>query len=209
MARRSDHSREELQALALDAAAALVERSGPGALTARRVAAAIGYSAGTLYNLFANLDELILHLNARTLDQLQALLGRHKLSGKPATDVERLFKTYLAYLDAHPNLWNLLFEHRMESEAPLPDWYREKIEGVLGLLAQALTPAFPPSRSRDARNSAVVLWASFHGICSLASNGKLSIVTGQSAADMARRLTDYYLAGLTGASSAQGDGNAR
>jgi AcrR family transcriptional regulator len=209
MARRSDHSREELQALALDAAAALVEREGPGALTARRVAAAIGYSAGTLYNIFANLDELVVHLNARTLDQLQALLGRHKLGGKPAADVERLFKTYLAYLDAHPNLWNLLFEHRMESEAPLPDWYREKIDGVLGLLAQALAPAFPPSRSGEARDSAVVLWASFHGICSLASNGKLSVVTGQTAAEMARRLTNYYLAGLTGVAPAPGDRNAR
>ena len=41
-----------------------------GRLTARKVAQAIGYAPGTLYNLFRNRDEMILHLNGRTLDRL-------------------------------------------------------------------------------------------------------------------------------------------
>ena len=76
MARRADHSREELCEIAMQAAERIVETDGLRALTARNVADAIGYSPGTLYNLFANLDELILQLNGRTLDALHDRLAR-------------------------------------------------------------------------------------------------------------------------------------
>jgi AcrR family transcriptional regulator len=60
MARRSDHSRDELYNLAMTAARDIVRREGMAALTARGLATAIGYSPGTLYNLFDSLDELAL-----------------------------------------------------------------------------------------------------------------------------------------------------
>ena len=68
MARRSDHSREELYALILDSARSIVEEDGFSGLTARRVASSIGYAPGTIYNLFSNLDDLILHLRGKVLD---------------------------------------------------------------------------------------------------------------------------------------------
>ena len=52
MGRRSDHSRDELLGLALDVAEKVVAQEGIGALTARRISKEIGYSVGTIYNLF-------------------------------------------------------------------------------------------------------------------------------------------------------------
>ena len=146
--------------------------------------------------LFRSLDALVLRINGRTLDRLQGQLERCKRIGRPAADVDQLFQAYLGFLDENPNLWTLLFEHRLSANIPLPDWYQEKIDRVLGLLETVLRPAFPGHQLREARDSAVVLWASFHGICSLASGGKLSIVSGQSASEMARRLTTLFLAGI-------------
>ena len=57
--RRSDHTRAEIRSMAVDAAEVLVVREGYGGLTARKVAAQIGYTVGTLYLVFQNLDELV------------------------------------------------------------------------------------------------------------------------------------------------------
>lgn len=70
MARRSDHSRDELREMALTAAEQIVLENGYESLSARKVASAIGYTVGTLYLVFENLDDLVLQVNARTLDRL-------------------------------------------------------------------------------------------------------------------------------------------
>ena len=57
MARRSDHSREELYELALEKAGEIAEKEGLRGLTARGVAREIGYTIGTLYNIFEDLDD--------------------------------------------------------------------------------------------------------------------------------------------------------
>ncbi len=73
MARRKDHSREELKDLILQAAWKIVGAEGYEGLTARRVAAEIGYAPGTIYNLFASMDDLCQQLCGRTLDDLYGL----------------------------------------------------------------------------------------------------------------------------------------
>ena len=49
MARRSDHSRDEIREMALNAAKTIVEREGAAALSTRKIANEIGYTAGSLY----------------------------------------------------------------------------------------------------------------------------------------------------------------
>ncbi len=68
MARRADHTREELTELAITAGAELIRKNGFAAFSARKLATAIGYTVGTLYNVFGSYDEMILRINARTLD---------------------------------------------------------------------------------------------------------------------------------------------
>ena len=86
MARRSDHSREELYVMALAAAREIAEKDGLRGLKARRISREIGYTVGTLYNVFSNLDDLIIHLNGTTLDALYVscaqapLLARHVIA---------------------------------------------------------------------------------------------------------------------------------
>jgi AcrR family transcriptional regulator len=66
MARRSDHSREALEELILSHAHALMAETGLQRFSAREVAKRIGYSVGTLYNVFGSLDRLLLAVNSRT-----------------------------------------------------------------------------------------------------------------------------------------------
>ena len=65
MGRRSVHSPEELRQLILDASQTIVERNGITGLSAREIARMIGYSPGTLYNIFENLDDVLLTLQVQ------------------------------------------------------------------------------------------------------------------------------------------------
>ncbi|MBT7646949.1 MAG: helix-turn-helix transcriptional regulator, partial [Rhodospirillaceae bacterium] len=70
MARRSDHTRDQLHQMMLDAARHVAATDGPEAITARRIAGDIGYSPGTIYQLFDNLDALIVALKSVILAEI-------------------------------------------------------------------------------------------------------------------------------------------
>lgn len=208
MARRSDHSPEELRELALAAAATVVERQGPAALTARAVAKVIGYSPGTLYNVFANLDDLTLQMNGRTLETLERELAAAPLGIGAEADLHALARIYVGFLEAHPGLWDMLFQHRLPAGTPLPGWYQARIERLLARAETAMAPLFAPSASERRHEAARVLWASLHGICSLAISGKLEAVGTASATTMIRLLVSTFVAGLE-RGTAEGDPSCR
>jgi AcrR family transcriptional regulator len=194
MARRSDHSREELYAMALTAAREIAETEGLRGLTARRIAGRIGYSAGTLYNLFENLDELIVRLNGDTLDELYRAMAGERLDEKPEAALRTLAAGYIRFTREHSKLWSILFEHHLPEGQELPAWHHEKIQRLLGLVKGALAPLFPEGQEDQREHSARVLWSSLHGICSLESAGKL--VVTESVEALADSLVTNYVAGL-------------
>lgn len=196
MGRRSDHSREELYDLALDAARGIVADSGLSALTARKVAQAIGYSPGTLYNVFDDLDDLIVRMNGRTLDALYDQLSSIPQTGDPARDLNALLAGYLSFLDSNRNLWAVLFDHSLSAGQTLPEWYVQKIDRVLGLIEAGLAWRLPDLDDASLKDAARILWASLHGICSLSGSGKLQIVSDQTVHAMAETLMTHFVAGL-------------
>ena len=194
MARRSDHSRDELYELTLEAARKIAEQDGLRGLASRRVARDIGYTVGTIYNLFEDLDDLIVHLNGRTLDDMYEALAKIPLADGPENSVRALATGYIAFARGRPKLWSVLFEHHLPEPRQLPDWQDTKIHRLFGLLEQALEPLFPPDGEAERRHAARVLWAGLHGICALESLGKLA--AAESAETMADTLVTCFLAGL-------------
>ena len=59
MGRRSDHSRAELRDLILEAGETLMAESGLSGFSAREVAKRVGYTIGTIHNVFGNVDGLM------------------------------------------------------------------------------------------------------------------------------------------------------
>ena len=175
MARRSDHAPKELKRLALEASRAIVSEEGLRGLTVRRVAERIGYAPGTIYNLFANLDDLILQLNGATLDALTAELAG-AARAEPALRPARLVDAYFDFVESRPRLWSMLFEHRLPEGAALPDWYKPKLTALIALVAEALAPLMPENSTREREAATVTMWAGLHGISTLAVASKLTLV---------------------------------
>ena len=196
MARRSDHSREELYAMVMDTARIIVEQDGLRQLTARNIAAAIGYSPGTLYNLFENLDELIIHLNASTLDALYESIASAPQTGEPEEDLKAMLRVYLAFLEENTALWTAIFEFRSPGEDQIPDWYRDKVGRLMSAVEDAIAPLFGESDRAARQQAAGILWSSLHGVCTLAKDGRLCLISNQSMPQMAESLIVNFLAGL-------------
>lgn len=197
MGRRSTHTPQQLRELILDAAQEIIDANGLAGLSAREIARRIGYSPGTIYNMFQNLDDVVLSVEARVLDELDARLRALGPDGDANGRVVRLAHAYLAFTQEKPRLWNLLFEHHMPAGTELPTWYQSKLEGLMAHVEEALGPMFPPGREADRQRAARVLWAGVHGITSLSTADKLSVVTTETANRLIDDLVLTYLAGLT------------
>ena len=199
MARRSDHSREELREMALTAAEQIVVEQGYEGLSARKVAAAIGYTVGTLYLVFENLDDLILHINARTLDRLHARMTESQAHCGNASDcLLQLGQVYIRFADEDPHRWAMVFEHRFSEDQVVPAWYQEKVTRMFALVEEGLEPLAKHRPQQEITQASRALWGGVHGICILALAGTLGVTGVDSVQDLAQSLISNYLKGFTG-----------
>ena len=160
----------------------------------RSVAKLIGYSPGTLYQLFADQDEMILRLNAQTLDGLIAVCRTVDFAAGPEAALAALGRCYIAEVNAHRGLWNAVFEHSLAEGRPQPEWFAERTARLLGFAAQALAPLFADGETALLRRHVEVLWAGLYGIAALAAAGKLS--EGSSPEALVETLVSTTVAGL-------------
>jgi len=196
MGRRSLHTADELRELIIGASTQLIQESGLGGLSAREIARRINYSPGTLYNSFDNLDDLVLTIEGRLLDQLLEELASLPQDQSPEQAVHSIARRYLAFAVGNPKLWNLLFEHHVPASRPVPDWYRQKLEALMARVEAAILPLSEGRDPEAVRRAARVLWAGVHGIASLSAADKLSILTADDASVLMDDLVRNYLAGF-------------
>lgn len=193
MARRADHTRPELLQLATEAGWNIVRTQGVAEFSARKVAAAIGYTIGTIYNVFGTHENLLLHINGKTLDHWFAAMEHEMQNVKSAKAIHTLAAFYIDYSHANRAIWQILFETSVNND-PLPDWYRQKLRRFFAFLEQAIV-ATTKTTAAKARRDAQLLWAGIHGICVLSLSGKLELVGTETPHVLAKSLIDTYLRG--------------
>lgn len=181
--------------MALDAATKIIEEQGLRGLSTRAIAKSIGYSPGTLYQLFTDLDELILKVNARTLDALIASCSQVDMASGPEAALQDLARRYIAEVTRHRELWNAVFEHSLPPGRETPAWWTDRTATLLGFAARAIAPLFAPGEETRCRHEAQVLWAGLYGIAALAVAGKLP--EGETAEAMVATLARNAIIAIT------------
>lgn len=174
MAESGTTSRHAAQPRLLARAAAILEQEGLEAVQARRIAAEAECSVGTLYNVFGDIDGLIVAVNAETL----AMLGQAVRAGAEATTSEglgdRMHALAMAYmrfaLDNHRR-WEAVFKHRMPPGRPVPPSYLEDQERLLTVIEIVLGDVVPDPERRA--TAARALFGAVHGIVALALDDRL------------------------------------
>lgn len=198
MGRRSTHTPEQLRELVIRAAHEIIAQHGLTGVSAREIARRIGYSPGTLYNLFDSLDDLVLEVEALLLDSLDRRLAEQAAESTADESLGRLARAYLDFGREHPKLWNLIAQHTIPQGSEVPPWYSERLERLVGRFEGPLASHISTNAndSEALHRSARVLWAGLHGLTSLSTMEKLSSITNPSAAVLVDDLVATYLAGL-------------
>lgn len=196
MGRRSQHTPEQLRGLIIDAARGIVEANGAASLSAREIARVIGYAPGTLYNMFENLDEILLRVEVQILEELDRDLER-ALDGETGhSAVLRYAATYAAFAHSRSNLWRLLNEHQPAVEEGLPQWYVAALQAPVNRLEEALATTLGASDQSAMRPIARSLWRMIHGVTQLTTSSKLGPIEGNEAEAQIEDLVGNYITGL-------------
>lgn len=196
MARGKKINHQELHGTILTVATEIIKDKGMRSLSARKIAREIGCAVGTIYNVFSNIDEIILTINATTIAKLESrLLDEAKKTDDPFLVVIGLGRAYVAFSRDNYHLWSLLVDHKLSPGNTLPAWFQEKVDGLFFLVSQMVAPLVANDQERADR-AARVLWAGLHGVCSLAVSGKLDAVKSDTADILADSLVRNYLQGL-------------
>ncbi|MCS0170338.1 TetR/AcrR family transcriptional regulator [Vibrio alginolyticus] len=172
MARRNDHTREELVNLTLTTVKNFLDENSYHELSLRKIANMIGYVPSTLVNVFGNYNLLLLHVVAQTLDELSQEARKALDDSKDSH--QALFELAYCYHDfaqKHPYRWQLVFEHNMNG-AELPEWHAKRIDGMTGMLESLLAQIAPHRTESEVIQASRVLWSGVHGITLLSVDDK-------------------------------------
>ncbi len=175
MGRRSDHTRDELQALILGEGQALLAEVGYARFSAREVAKRIGYSIGTIFNVFGSHDALLTALNSRTF-VLWADALRTRLATAGADRIAALVEGYFDFAEAHPNLWMAIYDHRLPPGVELPEEYRRLRAGLTGLIEAEIARTLPQAAAEEIAGLTRSLVATVHGHCAFALTGTFRLL---------------------------------
>ena len=193
MARRSDHTQKELKELIINASIKLITEIGPSAFGTRAIAKEIGYSFGTIYHVYGDLETLRFHVKGRIMD-----LWREELSTGMA-DVEDkaryLVDAYIDLSEQQRYLWAFVFALPNESKENTPDWYLEIVESLFSVVIEAFEPI--THNRTEAEIAAKAIWPGIHGICVLAMAHKLEMIGAEEdPKTLGHNMLDIYLNGV-------------
>lgn len=172
----------------------ILEKDGISGLSARAIAKQIGYSPGTLYNVFKNLDDLVLTIEGELLQEGLIALRAVPRHGKPDERLRALAECHIAFALKNRRLWNVLFQHS-PSVAP------SELAGVNGALEamreefrEAVAQLMHARHPDEAERLASGVWYSIHGISSIAVSEKVLDIEPAQAAGYVAIMIDAAIA---------------
>lgn len=172
--------REEAARKLLQAAVTCVEEGGIDALHARELARRSGYSVGTVYKYYADLDALITAVNTVTLGQIgQAVQAAIADKDDPMARLKALAHAYLHFAGENQNLWKALFGHRLPEGRDIPPEHRQANVALLDLIGQALKQINPHLGEDALQARTRTCFAAVHGIVTIALERRFVGLSGE------------------------------
>ena len=175
MGRRSDHSRAELEQLILREGHRQMAEHGFARFSAREVAKRIGYSIGTLYNVFGSYDRLVLAINTETFRQWTKHL-QERLAVAGADRIAALVAGYFDFARENRNLWTAIYDHRLPAGMPIPEEFLPDRSKLTSIVIEEVASALPETKREQAPRLARSLIATVHGHCTFALDGTFELM---------------------------------
>jgi len=189
-------SRDYIQENLVSTGRTIIKEKGADFLTARKLSEASGYSVGTIYNQFGNMDNFILIQNYITLDALY----HQFLKIKTKSAYERLNEyasTFAEFVMKNRNFWFMVFNfHLHQSERTFSITYLRRISTMVMLLEKAFKDLYPNLKNDKRHVSVQILWIALFGVSSLLTTTSLETYSKVEQTKICKFLLNTYLTGI-------------
>ncbi len=170
--RRPNPERELVRDKILAAARELIVKEGYEAVSMRKIAAQIKYTAMALYRHFADKETLLRELCLEDFRTLRQAMDRINNDPDPIARLRRMGMAYVDFALEYPHQYRLLFMTPLPREVHLETVVVEHPEvDCYAWLRATVTEAIAGSRFRPGLDDADLIsqtyWAGLHGIVSL------------------------------------------
>ena len=157
--------RDELLAAALR----VLDRDGVEQVTLRAVARETGVAAPSIYRQFDDLQALLAEVAggcfASLADQITAARDRHRT---PEHRLTAACGAYLAFAEAHPHRYDLLFRRDPDPQGVEPEDAAPAGAATFALLRDAVSDCLPPTGTPSALTAtAAAIWVGLDGYANL------------------------------------------
>ena len=156
----------------------LMAESGFGRFSAREVSRRIGYSVGTLYNVFDSLDHLLIAINSRTFELWTSHL-RERIDGREGDRIGALVQAYFDFARDHPRLWMAIYDHRLPENVTMPDDDMAKRRALTQIIFDEIARQLPMRTQSEIEHLSRSLIAPVHGHCTFELNGTFALMGEQ------------------------------
>ena len=190
----TEERRAGLRQALLEAAERTIAAEGLKSLKARALAAEANCAIGQIYNVWPDLDSLIIAVNARTLDHLDQVLtaaaAPETVAGATSAVQARAVllaqaDAYLEFSSGNAQRWRAVFEHRVAGGRELPSWYREQQARLFSHVDRPLRTLLPGVSPADRAGLGRAIFSAVHGVVWL---GLEELLGPQSYDDLRRQL---------------------
>jgi AcrR family transcriptional regulator len=187
---RRDRNLADIRERATLIAERVILGEGIDALNARGLAKELNVSVGSLYNAFGDMDGVVRAVNAKCAKMLSVALRSAVEASAPdrRSRVVALGEAYFDFAVAEPWRWWMLFERRSEAQ---PDLKTQDLQADFLKLLIRCGDGDPDSESH--RTFFLLLWASVHGLVSLACRPTVVAINPKTAR---RHIADLVDAGF-------------
>lgn len=180
--------------------------------SAREVAKRVGYTIGTLYNVFGTLDQLLIAINTRTFELWadhvsQRLAAGSGLESGPESEagaddrMRRLVEAYFGFARANENRWSAIYDHHLPADVVLSDEQNRRRGGLTQIIVDEVAAVLPEATRSEAPRLARSLIAVVHGHCVFDLNGSFALMGVEGPVELALERVREAL-GHAGAASA-------
>lgn len=166
MAGKVEIRRAALRDSLIQHAEARIIADGLKNLRARDLAKDAGCALGAIYNVFGDLNDLVLTVNARTFKRLGAAVAE-SLADAPQDATQQLIvmsHAYHQFAAQNFNAWRALFDIERDQGEAAPDWYLTEMGQLFAYIDAPLSVIFPQHDDETRALLTKGLFSSVHGI---------------------------------------------
>ena len=171
--------RGDLKEACIVEALAIIEQDGVEKLSLREVARRLGVSHQAPYKHFPSRDHILAEIVGRAYDSFAAHLDARPMTGDPDHDLGSMGVAYIAYAQAHPLQYRLMFGTPLPDAETHPEMMA-KARHAFSML-QDMIGRLPPAPGHagaddDRFLDALFVWSTVHGLASLLESDALPTI---------------------------------